>query len=238
MKFSIIARFSGIPDHPFDVDIGWVERECVRYLPENTVDVTEPGDCEYDELEAILKTCSSRAPSGIRDRALLLLLRYCGLRIGEACSARKSAYRKTRATLQVVHKHKTKSGRRVVAVPPVVALALERWLAAKDKLAVKSPFLLCQITKGREGTQLSETACRQMVKRRGNRAGIDRRVHPHGFRHAFAAGLMSSNVHPKKIQKMLGHASLQSTDVYLASLGEEDVLEEFMRQPGVELADA
>ena len=71
-----------------------------------------------------------------------------------------------------------------------------------------------------------------MVKRRARRAGIDRRVHPHAFRHAFAAGLMSGGVHPKKIQRMLGHASLQSTDVYLASLGEEDVLDEFLRQPG------
>ena len=47
MKFSIVAKFSGIPDHPYDVDIGWVERECVRHLPDNSVDVTEPGDCEY-----------------------------------------------------------------------------------------------------------------------------------------------------------------------------------------------
>ena len=74
---------------------------------------TEVSD---DELEAILKTCSTRAPSGVRDRALLLLLRYGGLRIGEACGARKSNYRKNKGTLKVVHKHKTKSGRRTVAV--------------------------------------------------------------------------------------------------------------------------
>ena len=82
-----------------------------------------------DELEAILKTCSTRAPSGIRDRALLLLMRFCGLRIGEAVNARRSAYRQAKGTLQVVHKHKTTSGRRVVGVPSAVALALERWQA-------------------------------------------------------------------------------------------------------------
>lgn len=190
-----------------------------------------------DELEAILSTCSTRAPSGVRDRALLLLLRYGGLRIGEACGARRSNYRKNKGTLKVVHKHKTKSGRRTVAVADRVALALERWQAAREKLGIESPFLLCQITKGKEGEQLSETACRQMVKRRARRAGIERRLHPHAFRHGFAAGLMTAGVHPKKIQIMLGHRSLQATDVYLSSLGDEDVLDEFMRQPGATAAD-
>ncbi len=37
---------------------------------------------------------------------------------------------------------------------------------------------------------------------------------------------------PVFLQDVLGHGSLQSTDVYLASLGEEDVLDEFLRQPG------
>ncbi len=90
----------------------------------------------------------------------------------------------------------------------------------------------------------SEDAPREEVSGRVEEAdrrppeGRDRRVHPHAFRHAFAAGLMAGGVHPKKIQRMLGHASLQSTDVYLASLGEEDVLDEFLRQPGAGPAPA
>jgi len=51
MKFSIVATFSGIPEqHGIDVDIGWVERECVQALGAEHVDTTEPGDCEYDYL--------------------------------------------------------------------------------------------------------------------------------------------------------------------------------------------
>lgn len=50
MKFSIVARFSGIPDHPYDADVGWVERECVRHLPDGATDVTEQGDCEFAYL--------------------------------------------------------------------------------------------------------------------------------------------------------------------------------------------
>lgn len=192
---------------------------------------------EDSELEAILATCSSRAPSGVRDRALLLLLRYCGLRIGETVNARRSDYRRGKATLQVTHRHKTKAGRRVVGVPPVVVLALDRWQTMQNKLAFKSKYLLSQITKGKRGEVLDEASCRQMVKRRAARAGLTRRIHPHAFRHGFAAALLADNVNPKRIQKMLGHASLQATDVYLSSLGEEDVLEEFSRQPGAGIED-
>src|SRR5690606_20991794 len=51
MRFSIVAKFSGIPDTDgIDVDVAWVERECVRHLPEGSVETTEPGDCEYGYL--------------------------------------------------------------------------------------------------------------------------------------------------------------------------------------------
>ena len=54
-----------------------------------------------------------------------------------------------------------------------------------------------------------------MIRRRAKRAGIEKRVHAHGLRHSYADHLRRSGVDIVVIQRLLGHASLQTTARYL-----------------------
>jgi integrase/recombinase XerD len=74
------------------------------------------------------------------------------------------------------------------------------------------------------GAPVDDSYCRQMVKRMARRAGIEKRVHPHGLRHSFAVECVREGLSLPLIQQALGHSSLQTTAIYLAGLSPEESL--------------
>jgi site-specific recombinase XerD len=72
---------------------------------------------------------------------------------------------------------------------------------------------------------MSPPQVRTMMHRLAERAGIVKRVHPHGLRHTHAYELMMEGVAMPIIQRQLGHASLATTDRYLAHIAPKDVIE-------------
>src|ERR1039458_7141995 len=88
-----------------------------------------------EEVRALLGACSRRAPTGVRDRALITLLWRTGLRISEALSleaARDVQLSGSRPSLRV-RDSKTPSGERRVAIRAEAVDALERWLAVRER---------------------------------------------------------------------------------------------------------
>jgi integrase/recombinase XerD len=64
------------------------------------------------------------------------------------------------------------------------------------------------------GSQMSTTAFYQMMMRYMAKAGLPKIYSPHSLRHAFATHLMDAGVDILTISKMLGHASVNTTDIY------------------------
>ncbi|MDQ6807205.1 MAG: site-specific integrase, partial [Actinomycetota bacterium] len=71
--------------------------------------------------------------------------------------------------------------------------------------------VFCTLT----GQQLDSSYIRRLLPRLATRAGIDKRVHAHGLRHAHAAELVAEGIPVNVIQQQLGHGSLATTDRYL-----------------------
>ncbi len=98
--------------------------------------------------------------------------------------------------------------------------ALARWLYVRRQLGGRGP-LFCTL----QGGPLSGQYVRNLLHRLGGRAGIDKRVHPHGVRHTFAWELERARVPITVISALLGHSSIAVTARYLNHLSKNQAIE-------------
>ena len=75
------------------------------------------------------------------------------------------------------------------------------------------------------GGPLYDSYVRHLMKRLGRRAGIDKRVHPHGLRHTHAAELIREGVRINVVSKQLGHSSSSVTARYIDHIAPAEVIE-------------
>jgi integrase/recombinase XerD len=71
------------------------------------------------------------------------------------------------------------------------------------------------------GRKMSSSGIQHAIKISAQRAGIDKPVHVHTLRHSFATHLLENGVDIRKIQKLLGHSNLQTTQIYTQVSSEE-----------------
>jgi integrase len=170
------------------------------------------------ECLALLGACSRRGRAGVRDAALIVVLWRGGLRVGEALALRPADAQLDRGTLRILHGKGDHD--RVVALDAQAVAVLERWLELRRSLDVpRGAPLFCTISHDpRPGRPLRDSCFREAIKNYARRAGIDKRVHPHGLRHTHATELAFENVPLPVIQDQLGHASLATTERYIRKL--------------------
>src|SRR4249919_1015045 len=137
------------------------------------------------EVELLMRQCSRRAPTGVRNRALIAVCWRCGLRIGEALALAPKDFDPDSGTLVV---QRGKGGkRRVVGVDAGTVSLVGRWLERRRRLpASYGAPLFCTLA----GGPMDQSYIRHVLPRLARKAGIERRVHAHGLRHAFAVDLV------------------------------------------------
>ncbi|MGI0053610.1 MAG: site-specific tyrosine recombinase/integron integrase [Thermoplasmata archaeon] len=137
-----------------------------------------------------------------RDYAVLHVLGYGGLRVGELCALRLEEIEFDRNLLHV------RSGKgdkdREVLMEERTHAAIERYLADRSLAGVESPRLF----------PITPVTVERMVRRRAAEAGIAQHVTPHVLRHTLATALLRRGCDIRYIQKLLGHASVATTQIY------------------------
>ena len=169
-----------------------------------------------DEVRALIAACSTRGVTGHRNRALLAILWRTGVRISEALELRPHDVDFKNGTVRVRLGKGLKP--RTTVLSDLDALPLvELWLEEREKLQTvgQGAPLFCTL----RGTPTDTSYARHLMPRLAKRAGLERRVHPHGLRHTHAAGLAMVGVPVLAIQQQLGHHSLTTTASYLRKVG-------------------
>jgi len=176
-----------------------------------------------DEVHRLIAACG-RGASGTRNRALITLLYRTGLRIAEALALEVKDIDLDAGAVAVLHGKGDRS-RRVGIDPPAVAV-LERWLERRRALGIpRGAPVFCTISQPRPGRPMYASVVREMLKDAAARAGIEKRVHPHGLRHTHAAELAREKVPVNLIQRQLGHKSLAVTAHYIDHLMPNEVID-------------
>ena len=164
-----------------------------------------PRVLSRDQVDALLEPAPG-GPVELRDRAVMELLYGSGLRVSELCGLAP-------ADLDLAHGVVTVWGKgskqRQVPMSPPSVEAARRWLAdgrpalAGDETPPDAVFLNAR------GRRLGTRDVRRILDRHSASP-----THPHALRHTFATHLLDGGADLRAVQEMLGHASLQTTQVY------------------------
>lgn len=172
------------------------------------------------EVRSLMSACSHRGSCGIRDRAMIATMFRAGLRVAELTALAPKDIDLATGEVRVLH---GKGGKqRVVAVDTETVALIELWLARrlKSNVPARAP-LFCTLA----GNRLSRVQITQKLKQLATKAGIEKRVHPHGLRHSRAVDLVRNGVALPTIQAAYGHSSLRTTQVYVSHLAPSEVVE-------------
>ena len=175
------------------------------------------------EIAALLRQCSTTAPTGIRNRALITVMYRAGPRIDEALELRPADVNPANSSVRILHGKGDKA--RVTGISDGSMALIQRWMDARARLplpaaALRRAPLFCTLA----GGKLSDSYVRNMLRRIRVKAGIEKPVHPHALRHAYAAGLSERGVPVATIQALLGHKHLSTTDTYLRHVMPADAI--------------
>ena len=162
------------------------------------------------EARRILEAAEETTPLGLRDRAILEVLYATGLRVSELSRLEADHVDLEERVLRVVQGKGRKD--RVVPLTQAATQSLESYLShGRKTLLARGSFLLFP---GELGGFLHDAVVNRMIRRYVQRARVRKRVSCHTFRHSVATHLLKGRADIRHIQKLLGHASLTTTERY------------------------
>ena len=144
----------------------------------------------------------------LRDIAVIELLFATGMRISELCCLKQQDVDLKNGTVLIFGKG---AKERFIQIGNADVLkALKKYKLAFTEELSQSEWLFVN----RLNERLSEQSVRLMINHYCRQAGIDMHITPHMFRHSFATLLLEADVDIRYIQKMLGHSSITTTEIY------------------------
>ena len=171
-------------------------------------------------LEQILKMLEAVDPKrrgGLRDIALIELMYATGMRVSETVGLKLDDLRLGRRIVVIYGKG---SRQRVVPVGEAAIEATEKYLELERPLLEKNALSRGKVFLNLRGAGLSRGGIWKILRKYALLAGIDRNVHPHLLRHSFATHLLENGADLRAVQEMLGHVSINTTQIYSNISGE------------------
>lgn len=168
-----------------------------------------------EEAQLLLETPDPKTPVGIRDRAIMEVFYSSGIRLEEMSRLTVEDLDLKNGFLRVNH---GKGGKdRVVPLGQGACEALRTYLekVRKESIAPHPAPKGLWLSSTRPHGPLKSQAIEVMVKRYGRLAGLSKRITPHVWRHTCATHLVASGASIAYVQRLLGHRSLRTTQIYV-----------------------
>ncbi len=161
------------------------------------------------QLTDFFSALEASGPEGQRDAALFALLYAAGLRVSEAVGLPLESYDAAGSALRV----RGKGGReRLIPLDPDVHTLIERYLA--DVRPLWAPPQCRELFVSRRKKPLTRQAVWKRMQTLARDAGLGDALHPHQLRHAFATQALRAGADLRTLQVLLGHASIDTTQIY------------------------
>ena len=169
-----------------------------------------PDTISKEEMQIILAQPGDKTPAALRDTAMLELLYATGIRVSELINLKMHSINWQVGFLTVMGKG---SKERIVPIGKTAYDCVRMYVdkARPQLLQEKSTEVLFL---NRFGGKFTRQGFWKMVIRYTRQAGLQKKVHPHTFRHSFASHLLEGGADLRTVQVMLGHADISTTQIY------------------------
>lgn len=170
-----------------------------------------PDVLTFEEIEKIIAQIPLDTAEGHRNKAILETMYSCGLRVSEVIN------------LQITQLHMDVGFIRVIGkgdkerMVPIGKDAMRQIDIYRRNVRILLPVKHGQedtLFLNRRGGALSRVMIFLVIKELAQKAGIQKNVSPHTFRHSFATHLVEGGADLRAVQEMLGHESITTTEIY------------------------
>ena len=203
-----IASFKGFFE--YCLKQGIILNDPAERLKPPKVEKKFPQILTISETQRLMDGPDLQSDKGIRDRAMLELLYATGIRVSELISLKMEDMN---LAMEYVVCHE-KSKDRIIPFGGEAKAALVNYLEKTRKQMVgeaESEYLFVNCS----GKPMSRQGFWKLIKYYAEKAGIEKEITPHTFRHSFAAHLLENGADVQSVQKMMGHADVSTTQMYV-----------------------
>ena len=170
-----------------------------------------PDTLSFEDVERIIQAINLSTDLGRRNLCMIEVLYGCGLRVSELINLKISNINFKEFYLKVEGKG-DKS--RFVPLAAFTIKLIRDYIdtvRSKNKINKKHEDLLFLNSRG---ALMSRVIVFIIIKELTEKAGINKKISPHTFRHSFATHLLQNGADLRYIQEMLGHSSITTTEIY------------------------
>jgi integrase/recombinase XerD len=183
-----------------------------------------PSVLTYEEIDKLFNSIDTFNPIGIRDRSMIEVLYSCGLRVSELINLKKRDIIKKEEIVRIFGKGNKE---RLV---PIGKYALN-WL---DKYFTDARGLLSKdinediVFLNSKGKKLTRMGVWWLLDNYAKQINLSVNIYPHIFRHTFATHLLEGGADLRVVQELLGHSSINTTQIY-THISNQYIREEYVK---------
>ncbi|MCF6306897.1 MAG: site-specific tyrosine recombinase XerD [Flavobacteriaceae bacterium] len=190
-----------------------------EYRKTNPLDLIEspkigrklPDTLSIEEIDELIATIDLSTPQGERNRAIIETLYGCGLRVSELINLKISDLFFKEGFIKVTGKG---DKQRFVPIGSLTIKYIDTYRKEIRNHQIIKPLAQDTLFINRRGNGLTRAMIFHIIKELTEKAGINKKISPHTFRHSFATHLLENGADLRAIQQMLGHESITTTEIY------------------------
>src|SRR5664279_852389 len=188
---------------------GEVEENPASLIESPKIGLKLPEVLSVSEIDRIIGEIDLSKPEGHRNKAIIETLYGCGLRVSELVNLRLTDIHYNEEFVVVTGKG---NKQRLVPVSQKALKEIDIYKVDRNHLPVITDQNILFLN--RRGKGLTRAMIFTIIKDLAARAGINKNIHPHTFRHSFATHMIEAGADLRAVQEMLGHESILTTEIY------------------------
>lgn len=166
-----------------------------------------PNYLSIVEVEEVIDSICEDDINDLRNKCIFELIYSTGLRVSEVSNIKISDINVSELSIRVFGKG---SKERIVYYGDVLNSLLNKYLKVRKSIIGEDDYLFLN----KMNKQLSRQSIEQIINKIMRNSGVKHKISPHTLRHTFATHLLDNGADLRSVQELLGHADLNSTEIY------------------------